>query len=189
MHRVYLKDIIKAKLKFQDPPQYYDDIIMSEISESVQTSSQHSVFQSDNPPDTTAEDTSPNIDQPIIPSVPLVAGSRQSSVDEETSSEIVVDSTDPPTVESEIMTSQDPEKLATSSVDKSSRPISDPRTSINGIALRTRFRSSIALALNFTAAIVLTALTIAVASTSFSHALIYNPPFLPYDPQFAILLL
>lgn len=154
---------------------------MSEISGSVHNFD-HNVIDSDNPPESTTQETFPH-----IISVPVVEKSDQDGVDEE--SKDVVVSTDTPRVESAARTSEHPEKIPSCNVDKDTRLISCARASTNGIAIRTQFRSSIALALNFAAAIVLTGLTIAVASTSFSRALIYNPPFLPYDPQSAILLL
>lgn len=58
-----------------------------------------------------------------------------------------------------------------------------------GIPIHPWYRSSVYLIALFFIAIVLMAITIAFASTSFSQSLIYNPPFFPYSPQYAILVL
>jgi len=59
----------------------------------------------------------------------------------------------------------------------------------NGVAIENRLRAHASIALTFAIAIILSVFTIAFASTSFPRDVIFTPPFLPYSPQYAILVL
>jgi len=62
-------------------------------------------------------------------------------------------------------------------------------SSLSGVVIQPRLRSTIYLAAVFTVAIILAAFTVAFAMTSWSRSLVYNPPFFPYSPQNALLVL
>jgi len=64
-----------------------------------------------------------------------------------------------------------------------------PSPSPTGIRIEPSYRSSLCLVTLFIIAVVLVAMTIAFAGTSFSQSLIYDPPFFPYSPLYAILIL
>ena len=66
---------------------------------------------------------------------------------------------------------------------------SEPVPNHVGSKIPTRIRSLLLLASALIIATILTAITIAFTSTSFSINLLYKSPFLPYDPQNAIVLL
>jgi len=137
----------------------------------------------------TLKQSPPQLARSLLSDGSDLADSDQDNINVENSNGSVIVSDSKSISRSAVSGSSNNEKVTDFNETEDTRDMPMPYSSAGGLCIRTCFRPSISLVLNFTIAIVLTALTIAFASTSFSHELIYTPPFLPYNPQYAILVL